>query len=129
MDRSQASIALGEWFSVVVVSLAWMLKHVLQVGDQLPIGTRRDRRLMHVQGTGKGRTDRLQRPGGGRQRHSLPALHQVLELRFMAGDRRQGLGGHRRSLSPLNAGAPRPIWPPIRAKARACGLYVGLLAW
>ena len=44
---------MGEGFSVVVVTLAGMLNHVLEVGDQLSIGTGWNRGLVHVQGTGE----------------------------------------------------------------------------
>ena len=44
---------MGEGFSVVVVTLAGMLNHVLEVGDQLSIDTGWNRGLVHVQGTGE----------------------------------------------------------------------------
>ena len=52
-DVGQTPIAMGEGFSVVVVTLAGMLNHVLEVGDQLAIDTSWNRGLVHVQGTGE----------------------------------------------------------------------------
>ena len=52
-DVGQTPIAMGEGFSVVVVTLAGMLNHVLEVGDQLTVGTGWNRGLVHVQGTGE----------------------------------------------------------------------------
>ena len=46
-DVGQTPIAMGEGFSVVVVTLAGMLNHVLEMGDQLSISTGWN------QGTGK----------------------------------------------------------------------------
>ena len=52
-DVGQTPIAMGEGFSVVVVTLAGMLNHVLEMGDQLSISTGWNRGLVHVRGTGK----------------------------------------------------------------------------
>ena len=52
-DVGQTPIAMGEGFSVVVVTLAGMLNHVLEMGDQLSVGTGWNRGLVHVQGTGE----------------------------------------------------------------------------
>ena len=52
-DVGQTPIAVGKGFSVVVVTLTGMLNHVLEVGDQLTVGTGWNRGLVHVQGTGE----------------------------------------------------------------------------
>jgi hypothetical protein len=84
----QAAVALGEGFGVVVVALSRVLKHVLEMGDQRPVGPGGDGGLVHVQGTGKGGVKVLQLQIGVGQRHGLPPLHQGLELGFTPGDRR-----------------------------------------
>ena len=52
-DVGQTPIAVGKGFSVVVVTLTGMLNHVLEVGDQLTVGTGWNSGLVHVQGTGE----------------------------------------------------------------------------
>jgi hypothetical protein len=47
-------VAVGEGLGVVVVALARVLEHPLQMADQLPPGPRRDRGLVHVQRAGEG---------------------------------------------------------------------------
>ena len=64
-DVGQTPIAMGEGFSVVVVTLAGMLNHVLEMGDQLSISTGWKRGLVHVQGTGQVLTKLLQLEIGG----------------------------------------------------------------
>ena len=64
-DVGQTPIAMGEGFSVVVVTLAGMLNHVLEMGDQLSISTGWNRGLVHVQGTGQVLTKLLQLEIGG----------------------------------------------------------------
>lgn len=54
-------VAMGKRLGVVVIPLAGVVEHVLQVGDQCSIGPGRDRGLMHVQRTGKGGAARRQR--------------------------------------------------------------------
>ena len=64
-DVGQTPIAMGEGFSVVVVTLAGMLNHVLEMGDQLSISTGWNRGLVPVQGTGQVLTKLLQLEIGG----------------------------------------------------------------
>ena len=59
-DLCEPLVALGKGFGVVVITLAWVLHHVLQMGDQFPLGAGWNRGLVHVQGTGEARTDLLQ---------------------------------------------------------------------
>jgi hypothetical protein len=93
-DLSHAPIALGKGFGVVVIALAGMLNHVLQVADQLSSGPGRNRRLMHVQGAGKGRADRLSIVRALPRSPRLLLLHQGQDLGFTAGDWRQGIVSH-----------------------------------
>ena len=91
-DRSHAAVALGEGGGVVVVALAAVLLHVLQVGDQGPLVARRDRGLVHVQRTGKGRLDCLQLQVGVGEEDGAGMLHQAQGGLLVAGD--PGRGGH-----------------------------------
>ena len=91
-DVAHAPIALGEHWGVVVITLAAVLLHVLQMGDQLPIGPGRNRGLVHVQRTGKGRLDLLQLQVGMGEEHRTVVLHQGKDLLFLAGD--GGKGNH-----------------------------------
>ena len=77
----------------MVVADAGVLEHPLQVADQLPVGPSRNRRLVQVQGAGKGRLDRLLIQVGRHGRGSR-VLHQGLDRALATGDRRQGCGAH-----------------------------------
>lgn len=52
-DLCHAFVALGKGLGIVVIALFPVLKHILQMGDQLPISSGWNRWLMHVQSTGK----------------------------------------------------------------------------
>jgi hypothetical protein len=50
----------------MVIALALMLKHMLKVADQLPIGTGRNGGLVHVKGTGKSSSNAIEIQVSGR---------------------------------------------------------------
>ena len=52
-EVAHAAIAPGKDARVVVVAVALVIKHMLQVADQFTIGSGRDGGLMHMEGTGK----------------------------------------------------------------------------
>ncbi|MBU6250460.1 MAG: hypothetical protein KGO47_04755, partial [Cyanobacteria bacterium REEB417] len=82
-----APIALGKWLGVVVIANTGMLEHPLQVTDQRPVASRRNRRLVQMQGTGKGRLDRFGVDKGVTVSRSC-LLHEAQKFGFAAGDRR-----------------------------------------
>ena len=52
-EIGEAPVAVGEGFGVVVIALARVLQHVLEMGDQRAVGTGRNRGLVHVERAGK----------------------------------------------------------------------------
>lgn len=104
----QAAVALGKGLGVVVIALPRVLKHVLEVGDQLPASARRDGRLVHVQRAGKARAQLIELQGrvlapvgpwlghGGADRGFLAAepgfLHERTRSRGLEGGFGAGLG-------------------------------------
>jgi len=92
----------------VVIALPRVLKHVLEVGDQLPARARRDGRLVHVQRAGKARAQLIELQGrvlapvapglghGGADRGFLAAepgfLHKRTRSRGLEGSFGAGLG-------------------------------------
>ena len=52
-DLGKSFVAVGKGIGVVVITLARVLIHVLQMGDQLSVGPGWNRGLMHVERTGK----------------------------------------------------------------------------
>ena len=77
---------MGEWFGVVVITLVGVIQHVLKMGDQAVICSRRHRRLVHVESAGKAGThlfklDRAVRP-------DLALFeHHSGDVRFSSADR------------------------------------------
>ena len=86
-----APVAVGKGLGVVVIALVWMLQHELEMGDQRSISASGNRGLMHVQCTGKSRAKVAQGSIGVAEPIGIVALHQRLQLRFSAADRRQRL--------------------------------------
>lgn len=88
-DLSKPLVTVGKGFGVVVITLARVFIHVLQVRDQLAAGPRRNRGLMHVKRAGKSGADLLQlKIGMGGEKRSFP-LHQGKKLPFLTRDRRK----------------------------------------
>ncbi len=79
-------IAVCEWFGVVVITLIGVIQHVLEMGNQAVVRSRRHRRLMHVESAGKAgmqvfKIDRTVRP-------DLPLFqHHSSNVRFSSADR------------------------------------------
>ena len=88
---SHTAITLGKRFSVVVITLTRVLRHVLQMGNEGPIRARRHGGLMHVQSTGKPRTNAAQWRQWNGHRFRTRALNQRSNLLFSSADRRQTL--------------------------------------
>jgi hypothetical protein len=87
-EVGKAPVALRKWFGVVVIALAGVLQHVLQVGDQFPLRAGWNRGLMHVERTGKARADLLQLERGVWENYRAGLLHEGLKGGFRARDRR-----------------------------------------
>ena len=104
-EIGHAPEAAGKGFGDVVLALAGMLKHVLQMTDQFSQGPCRDRRLMHLHGIDKDRADRFQSQRRSAWNHRLQVLHKtrISASRPAIGGRsswliREGLQGLRLSL-------------------------------
>jgi len=76
-EIGHAPVAAGKGFGVVVIALAGMLKHVLQMADQFSPGPGRDLRLMHLHGAGQDRADRFQSQRRLAWNHRLQLLHKA----------------------------------------------------
>jgi hypothetical protein len=81
-DLGQTPVALGKWFGIVVIALAGVLQHVLQVGDQFSLRAGWNCGLVHVERTGKARADLIQVEIGARQKHRDGLLHQGQNFGF-----------------------------------------------
>ena len=95
-EISEAPVAVGEGFGVVVIAFAGVIQHVLEMGDQLATNSSRNRGLVHVERAGKARAQLLRLPVAAPRNHRPLLLHQLQDRGFAAGNRRQGVGGHRR---------------------------------
>jgi hypothetical protein len=78
----------------MVIALAGVLEHVLEMADQLAIRPGGNRGLMHVECTGKSRLNILQLQIGLVQKYGPVLLHQGQDLLFTTSNRGQGLVGH-----------------------------------
>ena len=97
-DVNQASVTLGERLGVVVIALAGVIHHVLQMGDQLPVGTGGNGGLMHVQRTGKGRLQPLEPQRRALGRPAPRLLHRRLDLSLPASNGGQAVEHHGRKV-------------------------------
>ena len=86
-QRRHAFVAVGEWFSVVVIPLAGMFNHVLQMGNQPTVPACRDGGLMHMQRTAEAGVDLFEPPAWLRACGDWRALHQGQQLGLPAGNR------------------------------------------
>ena len=109
----QASVAVGEGFGVVVIALAGVLQHVLEMGDQRAISSGRNRGLVHVERAGEARVERLKLQARARQEHRRVGLHQRKDRGFAAGDRRQVVVGHRSISREASTGDACPACAPL----------------
>jgi hypothetical protein len=84
-----APVALREGFGVVVIAFPWVLKHELEMADQLTLCTSRNRWLMHMQGASEAGLEFLKIRPLFALRCWRPLLHHGFEFGFIAGDRRR----------------------------------------